>query len=273
MEDTAGNDGLSAFFRVRPRLFGIAYRTLGSAAEAEDLVQDVWVRWQATDHKAIQDASAYLATIAARLAVNAVQSARSRREGYAGIRLPEPAEPSADPGLGAQRGEALELAVLLLLERLAPAERAAYILREAFDYPYDEIGGILKVSETNARQMVTRARRHIAEGRRRRVDADERRRLFETFTAAARKGEMARLEALFASDVVSYPERRWPAECRRQANHPPRALSPVYRRYRNALSERPHGLGGEGDRSGVWPDLSRPYCGRARHSLHGYGRS
>src|ERR1700758_165987 len=197
------DDGLSAFAGVRPRLFGIAYRMLGSAAEAEDVVQDVWMRWQSTDRKAVQDAPAYLARITARLALNVVQSARSRREAYFGTWLPEPVDTSTDPGLGAQRGEALEFAVLLLLERLAPMERAAYILREAFDYPYDEIGEILRVSEANARQLATRARKHIAEGRRRRVDAVEQRRLLDTFTAAAQKGEMARLEALFASDVVA----------------------------------------------------------------------
>jgi RNA polymerase sigma factor (sigma-70 family) len=140
MEETAQDDGLGAFSSVRPRLFGIAYRMLGSAAEAEDLVQDVWMRWQSTDRKAVQDAPAYLATITTRLAINGLQSARSRREAYFGIWLPEPVDTSADPGLGAQRSEALELAVLLLLERLAPTERAAYVLREAFDYPYEEIG-------------------------------------------------------------------------------------------------------------------------------------
>ena len=197
MEETAKDDGLRAFSSVRSRLYGIAYRMLGSAAEAEDLVQDVWMRWQSTDRKAVQDAPAYLATITTRLAINAVQSARSRREAYFGIWLPEPVDTSADPGLGAQRGEALEFAVLLLLERLAPTERAAYVLREAFDYPYDEIGEILKVSEANARQLVTRARKHIAEGRRRRVDAVEQRRLLDTFIAAAQKGELAPLEALW----------------------------------------------------------------------------
>jgi RNA polymerase sigma-70 factor (TIGR02957 family) len=204
--ETPQDDGLGAFFGVRPRLFGIAYRMLGSAAEAEDLVQDVWMRWQATDRNAVQDAPAYLATIATRLAINVVQSARRRREEYFGVWLPEPVDTSADPGLGAERGEALELAVLLLLERLAPNERAAYILREAFDYPYDEIRGILKVSEANARQLVTRARKHIAEGRRRRVDAVEQRRLLDTFIAAARKGDLAPLEDLFADDVVSYSD-------------------------------------------------------------------
>jgi len=184
---------------MRPRLFGIAYRMLGSAAEAEDLVQDVWLRWQPTDCKIVQDVPAYLATITTRLAINVVQSARSRREKCIGTCLPEPVDASADPVLGAQRGEALELAVLLLLERLTAPERAAYILREAFDYPYEEIGEILKVSEANSRQLVTRARKHIAEGRRRRVDAVEQRRLLDTFIVAAQKGELAPLEALFGA--------------------------------------------------------------------------
>ncbi len=197
MEEPAQGESVGAFFSVRRRLFGIAYRMLGSAAEAEDLVQDVWMRWQSTDRKTVRDAPAYLATITTRLAVNVLHSARSRREAYSGIGLPEPVDTSADPGLGAQRGEALEFAVLLLLERLAPTERAAYILREAFDYPYDGIGEILKVTAANARQLVTRARKHIVERRCRRVDAVEQRRLMHTFIAAAQKGELAPLEALF----------------------------------------------------------------------------
>src|SRR5579872_7198332 len=112
MEETAQADGLGAFSGVRPRLFGIAYRMLGSAAEAEDLVQDVWIRWQGTDRNAVQDAPAFLSTITTRLAINVLQSALSRREAYFGIWLPEPVDTSADPGLGAQRVEALELAVL-----------------------------------------------------------------------------------------------------------------------------------------------------------------
>jgi RNA polymerase sigma factor (sigma-70 family) len=206
MEETAQDDGLGAFFGVLPRLFGIAYRMLGSAAEDEDLVQDVWIRWQAAGRKAVQDPPAFLATITTRLAINVVKSARSRREEYFGIWLPEPVDTSADPGLGAQRSQALEFAVLLLLERLAPNERAAYILREAFDYAYDEIGEILKVSEANARQLVTRARKHITEGRRRPVEAVEQRRLLDKFIAAAQTGELAALEALFAPDIVSYSD-------------------------------------------------------------------
>ena len=191
------DDGLDAFSGARPLLLGIAYRMLGSAAEAEDLVQDVWMRWQSTNREAVHDATAYLAAITTRLAVNLLQSARSRREASFGTWRNEPVDVRADPGLGAQRTEALESAVQLLLERLAPAERAAYVLREAFDYSYDEIAGILKRNEANARQLVTRARQHVADGRRRRVDRAEQRCLLDTFLAAARQGELAPLESLF----------------------------------------------------------------------------
>ena len=108
---TSPDDGLSTFLSVRPRLFGIAYRMLGSAADAEDIVQDVWVRWQTTDRSVVRDAAAFLATMTTRLAINVMQSARSRRETYVGPWLPEPVDTSADPGLGAERGEALELGV------------------------------------------------------------------------------------------------------------------------------------------------------------------
>src|SRR5712692_4484752 len=138
------DDGLSVFAAVRPRLFGIAYRMFGSAAEADDIVQDVWLRWQqSTNRSAIENPPAYLATTTTRLCINVAQSARSRRESYIGIWLPEPVDTSADPAIGAERGEALKLAVLLLLEKLSPTERAAYVLREAFDYPYDQIASIL----------------------------------------------------------------------------------------------------------------------------------
>jgi RNA polymerase sigma factor (sigma-70 family) len=263
---TAQDDGLGAFFGVRPRLFGIAYRILGSAAEAEDLLQDVWMRWQSTDRKAVQDAPAYLATITTRLAINVVQSARSRREAYFGIWLPEPVDTSADPALGAQRGEALELAVLLLLERLAPTERAAYILREAFDYPYDEIGEILRVSEANTRQLVTRARKHIAEGRPRRVDAVEQRRFLDTFIAAAQKGELAPLEALLASDVVSYSDG---GGLVRAAGRPVTGRERVAR-FISAVAT--HFWSGvtvsavEANGQACYPDLSQRCGGRPRHS-------
>jgi RNA polymerase sigma-70 factor (ECF subfamily) len=206
METSAFDSALSVFVSVRPRLFGIAYRMLGSALEAEDIVQDVWLRWQSTDRSVVLDAPAFLATTTTRLAINLAQSARSRRETYVGSWLPEPVDTSADPALGAERGEALEFAVLLLLEKLSPTERAAYVLREAFDYPYRQIADILQLSEPNTRQLVTRARKHIADGRRAPVSSAEQRRLLIAFVAAAQQGDLAALEGLFASDIVSYAD-------------------------------------------------------------------
>src|SRR6266850_2396932 len=200
------DDGLSAFVGVRPRLFGIAYRMLGSAAEAEDVVQDVWLRWQSTNRKVVENPPAFLATTTTRLCINLAQSAHTRHETYVGTWLPEPVDTSSDPGLGAERSEALKLAVLLLLEKLSPTERAAYVLREAFDYPYDQIASILQMEEANVRQLVSRARKHIADGRRASVNPGEQRRLLEAFIAAAEKGDMAALEGLFAEDVVSYSD-------------------------------------------------------------------
>ena len=202
-EPPAIDDGLPAFVKVRPRLFGIAYRMLGSAAEAEDVVQDAWTRWQSADRRVVRDPQAFLATTTTRLAINVLESARTRRETYVGPWLPEPVDTSADPGLGAERGEALELAVLVLLERLSPTERAAYVLREAFNYAYGEIAEVLHLEEANARQVVTRARQHVADGRRARVDSAEQRRLLQAFIAAAQSGDLAGLERLFAADVVS----------------------------------------------------------------------
>jgi len=197
------DDGLSDFVRARPRLFGLVYRMLGSVAEAEDVIQDVWTRWQSTDRGVVRNPQAFLASTAAHLAINVLESARMRRETYVGPWLPEPVDTSADPGLGAERGEALELAVLVLLERLSPPERAAYVLREAFNYPYKDIGEILQVEEANARQLVTRARQHVTDGRRLRVSNAEQERLLHAFIAAARTGDLAGLERLFAAEVAS----------------------------------------------------------------------
>ena len=193
------DDGLSAFAPVRSRLFGIAYRMLGSAAEADDIVQDVWLRWQSTNRSVVQDPPAFLATTTTRLCINLAQSARSRRETYVGEWLPEPADTTADPTLGAERGEALKLAVLVLLEKLSPTERAAYVLREAFDYSYRHIADILRMVEANVRQLVSRARKHIANGRRTSVSSGQQRRLLEAFIGAAQNGDMAALESLLVN--------------------------------------------------------------------------
>lgn len=197
---------LSTFATVRPRLFGIAYRMLGSVSEAEDIVQDTWLRWQATDRAVVENPAAFLATITTRLAMNLAQSARSRHEVYIGPWLPDPIDTSADPQLGAERGEALQYAVLLLLEKLTPAERAAYVLREAFDYPYALIADIVQSSEPATRQLVSRARKHLAEARSRPAPAPEHKRLLSAFLTAAQSGDVAGLEKLFAADVVSYSD-------------------------------------------------------------------
>ncbi|GAA3469996.1 RNA polymerase sigma-70 factor [Nonomuraea roseola] len=196
----------AVFAGVRPRLFGIAYRMLGSAAEAEDLVQDVWLRWQAYDRATVDSPAAFLATTTTRLAINAAQSARVRRETYLGPWLPEPVDTGADPYLGAERGEALEFAVLLLLERLSPTERAAYVLREAFDYPYRQIADIVQLNEAAVRQLVSRARKRVLVERRTPVTGAEQRRLLTAFVTAARSGDLTALEELFAADVTSYSD-------------------------------------------------------------------
>jgi RNA polymerase sigma-70 factor (ECF subfamily) len=196
----------AVFRAARGRLFGIAYRMLGSAGEAEDLLQEVWIRWQTCDRSAVRNPQAFLATATTRLAINVLQSARVRRETYVGPWLPEPVDTSADPALGAERGEALEVAVLMLLEKLTPTERAAYVLREAFDYPYEQIAQAIGQTQANARQLVSRAKKHLAAEGRVRVTPAEHRRLLGAFTAAARRGDVDALQELFAADVVSYTD-------------------------------------------------------------------
>ncbi|MGK5682930.1 RNA polymerase sigma-70 factor [Actinoplanes sp. URMC 104] len=201
---TGDLDGAARVFtEVRPRLFGIAYRMLGSVTEAEDLVQDVWLRWQAYDRDTVENPGAFLATTTTRLAINHLQSARVRRETYIGPWLPEPVDTGADPYLGAETGDALEFAVLVLLEKLTPTERAAYVLREAFDYPYGQIAEILRSTEPAVRQLVSRARRHVTGERKARVSTAAQKQLLTTFIAAARTGDLAALEQLFAADVAS----------------------------------------------------------------------
>ncbi|RSN10945.1 RNA polymerase subunit sigma-24 [Streptomyces sp. WAC 01325] len=194
------------FMAARPQLFGIAYRILGTAAEAEDVVQDAWLRWQKTDRTEVKEPAAFLATVTARLAINVAQSARMRRESYTGPWLPEPVDTKADPQLGAERAEALDMAVLLLLEKLNPVERAAYVLREAFDYPYKRIAEILETNEAHTRQLVTRARKHMAAERKEPVSSTAHKRLLEVFLDAARTGSLSGLENVLAEDVVSYAD-------------------------------------------------------------------
>ena len=216
---------ITHFARARPRLFGIAYRITGNEADSEDVVQDVWMRWQRCDRSAVQAPAAFLATAATRLAINAIQSARARHETSLDTRHSRQSDTAADPALGAERREALESAVLLLLERLSPAERAAYVLREAFGYPYGRIAGVTQATEATARQLVSRARKRLATERRKPVTVPDRRRWMAAFLGAAQTGHLTALEQLLTADVISYTDGvRIPRPSRRPVISRPRVV-------------------------------------------------
>jgi RNA polymerase sigma-70 factor (ECF subfamily) len=189
------------FHAVRPRLYAIAHRVLGSDGEADDVIQDAWLRWQRTDRDQVRDPAAFLATTTTRLAINVIQSARARHETPLGPRLAEPVAAGADPALDVERQDALELALHELLHKLPPPERAVYVLREAFDYPYRDVAEVLSIGEANARQLLARARRRLAGAHRGPIDLADEQRLVETFVAAARSGDLGPLERLLAADM------------------------------------------------------------------------
>jgi RNA polymerase sigma-70 factor, ECF subfamily len=203
--DDAADDAVEEFARLRPRLLGIAHRIVGRRSEAEDVVQDTWLRWQAYDRSSVANPTAFLVTATTRLAITVAQSARVRRESDDPRRSPQPVGRHEDPAAGAERTDALEHGILVLLQRLPPVERAAYVLRRAFDYPYEEIAQVLGTSEANARQRVSRAGRRLATGRHRSVSRADHIRLVRAFTVAARGGGMARLEQLLTVDIVGRP--------------------------------------------------------------------
>jgi RNA polymerase sigma-70 factor (TIGR02957 family) len=195
-----------AFEELRPRAFAIAYRMLGSVSEAEDVVQEAFLRLHRAESEGerIESPRAYLSTLVSRLAIDQLRSARVRRETYVGEWLPEPllTSPVDDPARQAEMSDSLSLAFLVLLESLSPEQRAVFLLREVFDYPYDRIAEIVGKSEANVRQLAVRARRHVEEGRTR-FDASRERReqLADRFFAAAQEGDLPALEALLAEDV------------------------------------------------------------------------
>lgn len=195
------SDGLSVFLAVRPRLFGIAYRVSGNAAEAEDIVQDAWIRWQTADRSGVRDPTAFLTTTTTRLAINVIQSARSRRETGTLSTLPEPVDAGGGHESRLEQSEALASGTMALLEKLQPTERAAFILREAFDYSYRKIADVLRLQEANARQLVSRARQHLSGSRRMPVSAGDHNRLIAVFIDAARYGDVTLLERLLLSAV------------------------------------------------------------------------
>ncbi|MFI7065177.1 sigma-70 family RNA polymerase sigma factor [Kribbella sp. NPDC050124] len=158
------DEALATFVEMRSRLMAIAYRILGSTNEAEDVVQETWLRWQRTDRTVVANPNALLSTMTVRLAINVSQSARRRHETLVDRWTSDATDASDDPGAQAERREAVEEAVQLMMARLTSSERAAYVLREAFGYPYRQISERLQVGVANARQLVSRARAHLAAG-------------------------------------------------------------------------------------------------------------
>ncbi|MFE5689019.1 RNA polymerase sigma factor SigJ [Streptomyces sp. NPDC056512] len=202
------------FEAARPRLEAIAYRMLGSASEAEDAVQETYLRWQAADVERIEVPEAWLTKALTNLCLNQLTSARARRETYTGQWLPEPlleGDPMMGPAETAEQRESVSYAVLVLLERLSPNERAVYALREAFAYSHREIAEILDLSEAASQQIFHRAKKHVAQGRARaasggtgiEVDRAAARRVVEEFLAAATSGETQPLIKLLTSDAIA----------------------------------------------------------------------
>ena len=192
---------------LRPRAFAIAYRMLGSVAEAEDVVQEALIRVNTTleDGERIDSPRAYVATITTRLAIDELRSARARRETYVGEWLPEPivVDTREEPARQAEMADSLSLAFLVLLENLSPEQRAALLLHDVFDYDYREIAQIIGKSEDNARQLAVRARRHVEQEKPRfEASKEKREELADRFFAAAQQGDMKALEAMLAEDVV-----------------------------------------------------------------------
>lgn len=198
-------DAPTALFQQhRPRLFGLAYRMLGTPADAEDVLHDAWLRWHAQDTDALDDAEAWLVTVTTRLALDRLRRARTERERYRGPWLPEPLVAEAEhPEATLERSETLTLSFLTLLERLSPEERAAFLLREVFDYSHAEAAAMLGIAEDACRQRVHRARARLRDGRPRfNVDTQMQQRMLQRFVAAMEQPSLEALRALFAEDAV-----------------------------------------------------------------------
>jgi RNA polymerase sigma-70 factor, ECF subfamily len=195
------------FEEQRGLLFGVAYRMLGTVADAEDVVQDAWLRWSAADRSQVADAKAFLIRIVSNLSLDRLRSARHQRESYIGPWLPEPLLTSPDVADDAERAESVSLAMLVVLETLSPLERAVFVLREVFGYPYAEIAQALDRSEAAVRQVGTRARKHV-EARRPRFASDggERAAVTERFIQATLGGDINELMALLAPDVTLWTD-------------------------------------------------------------------
>nr|WP_043722155.1 RNA polymerase sigma-70 factor [Kutzneria sp. 744] len=195
------------FEQHRARLFAVAYRLLGSAAEAEDAVQDTYLRWHAAVQDEIREPAAWLTKVLTNLCLTRLTSARARRESYVGPWLPEPLLTAYTPADPLELRESVSMAFLLLMERLTPAERAVFVLREAFEYSHREIADVLDLTEANCQQLYHRAKQRVAQDRHR-YDADgtEKLRITKNFLVAARSGNMAALEGMLAENVVAWAD-------------------------------------------------------------------
>ena len=192
-----------AFGRHRSLLFTVAYEMLGSAADAEDVVQETWLRWADVDHAVVRDPRAYLVRIVTRQALNRLRSVARRREDYVGEWLPEPLLTSPDVAADVELAESVSIAMLTVLETLGPAERAVFVLREVFDTPYDEIAEAVGKSPAAVRQIAHRARDHVAARRPRMpVSTTEQQEAVDRFLAAVRHGDLQSLLDVLAPDVV-----------------------------------------------------------------------
>ncbi|MBD0369982.1 MAG: RNA polymerase sigma-70 factor [Pyrinomonadaceae bacterium] len=198
-------DRLEIFNEHRRLLFSLAYRMLGTVADAEDIVQEAYLRWQAANDEEIKAPKAYLSTIVTNLCINYLTSARRKREEYIGPWLPEPliTDENQDPMHNVQLADSLSMAFMVLLESLTPLERACFLLREVFDYEYEEIARVVGKAEANCRQMVSRARLHIRERRPRFcVSSEMQKQLTEQFMKACASGDMEGLMSLLSEDAT-----------------------------------------------------------------------
>lgn len=192
-----------AFEALRPHLLRVAYGTLGSLAEAEDVVQDAWLRAQRTDWSEVRDTKAFLTTVVSRLALDALGSARVRRETYVGSWLPEPIVEDLDPADRVTLDESVSMALMVVLESLSPAERAAFLLHDVFGVGFDEVADVVGRTPAAVRQLASRARKHVeAERPRFATTADEQTRVVQAFVHAAAEGDLDGLLAVLDPDVV-----------------------------------------------------------------------
>ncbi|MBS4049149.1 MAG: RNA polymerase sigma-70 factor [Alphaproteobacteria bacterium] len=210
--DTGADPGTETFEKHRRRLFGLAYRMLGSVGDAEDAVQDTYLRWHRTDRSLVQTPEAWLVTACTRICIDRLRAAKLERENYPGTWLPEPlveleVSPLPNAEDAHEMADDLSMAMLMVMERLTPAERAAYLLREAFDYDYPQIAVALKKSEAACRQLVSRAQKHLKDARPR-FEADEAaaRALAQKFAAATKAGDLSLFAGLLAEDAMLWSD-------------------------------------------------------------------